>query len=424
VTKKQFLFLKRENWESLMSDWELFIGAPTKTKELSKSSSDWQIVPSAPSSQQSQPNEGLGIAALKAIPRVAEDIYRGGMGFIKNIPEYYQSAQTEIPGVFSALKQHPKHALMQALAGSQELINNLAQSPRGLASYAENRLNLLPKGSEEFVGKHLVPENTSQAINELFGQPQYEGEKLLRGLGRNALNLYGAGKLASVLNPLKLTDKSLVKDVLKTREKNIGEYTGHYNKFWKEAENKGFGDALYNVDIDIPSLKKYSPGKSIQGVMDFNKNPTLENAHTAKSDLLRLQRELNKKTTLNTAERNQKMAVDSAIDSIKNNMFKNEKGQIDPKMLEKYEAIQKGYANEVIPYKNKAINEFLRNESSEKELLNSLSKRAFARKRGEHHPRMVIKNKLRNHPYLASAGLLGLGGLLYKDIMGHKTPEQ
>jgi hypothetical protein len=72
---------------------------------------------------------------------------------------------------------------------------------------------------------------------------------------RNALAITPATKAASVLNPMKLTYKNLAKDVLKTREKNIGEYGNRYEGLWKEAEGKGFGDALYDIDI-YPSPMK------------------------------------------------------------------------------------------------------------------------------------------------------------------------
>ena len=217
---------------------------------------------------------------------------------------------------------------------------------------------------------------------------------------------------------MKLTYKNLAKDVLKTREKNIGEYGNRYEGLWKEAEGKGFGDALYDIDVDMPTIKKYSPNKGIKGLEDFDKNPTLQNAHAAKSDLLRIKRDLDKLTTLRTAERQQLGAVNNAIDSINKNMFKGQDGKIHEGMKQKYGELQEGYRNEVVPYKNKAINEFMRGESSEKELINSLSKRAFARKRGKSHPRIGIKNKLNNLPYLKGTGLMGLGGLLYKEVFG------
>lgn len=403
-----------------MSDWEV---VNDTTSKPNTAQSDWDVV-QLPSNSQPPQNESFGMSALKFPFRLGEDLYRGGAEFIKDIPGYFNAAKSEIPGAYQTLKSHPGHALMQALAGTQELINNLAQSPKGLASYGENRLHLLPKGSSEFVGKHLVPEDTTQAIEELFGNPEYPGEKLLRGATRNALNIYGAGKLASAINPMKFTYKNLAKDVINTRNKNIEEYGNLYNNLWSDAEKKGFGDALYNVNIDMPSLKKYSGDKPIKGVLDFNENPTLENAHAAKSDLLRIQRELNKKTTLQTAEKQQLQAANDAIQSLKQNMFKDSAGNLDEPMLNRYENIQHGYKNEVIPYKNKAINEFLRNESSEKELINSLSRKAFARKRGEFHPRMGIRNKIGSHPYLTIAGLGSLGTLIYKNMFGDNNTEQ
>lgn len=402
-----------------MSDWELVQGP----QEHDNQYSDWSVVAHAPLSQQPHQQEGLGKSLAMAVPRIGEDIYRGGMEFIKDIPGYWKSAQTEIPGAFETLKAHPGHALMQALAGSQELINNLAQTPKGIFSYGENRLNLIPHGISDFVAKHS-PEDTSEAIHHLFGEPQYAGEKLIRGAGRNALNALVLGKAASTLNPMKFTYKNLAKDVIDTRKNNINKYGNLYNDLWRDAEQKGFGDALYNVDIDMPTLKKYSGDRSIKGVVDFNENPTLENAHAAKSDLLRIQRDLNKLTTLRTSESQQLHAANSAINSIKENMFKDPLGHIDKNMLDRYERTQTGYKNEVVPYKNKAINDFLRNETSEEELINSLSKRAFARKRGKFHPRIGIKNKIKKHPYLTGAGLGGLGTLLYKEMFDDHPLEQ
>jgi len=400
-----------------MSDWVLAEN-PNNTPKIQKS--DWNVVAPSLNAQQPQNNESFGMAALKAPPRVAEDVYRQAMSAIKSLPGYYEQAKTEVPGVFSSIQEHPGRAAAQLGAGMTEMGHNLLNAPRGIADYIANRLNLLPK---EYASKVPYQGDISSEINQLFGSPEYAGEKLIRGVGRNAINLLGGAEAASVLNPLKFTDKSLAKDVMRTREKNIENYSREYKNLWKDAEQKGFGDALYNIDIDMKALKKYSPGKSIEGVMEFNKNPTLENAHNAKSDLLRIQRDLMKLPTLRTAERRQLEAATNAIDNLKQNMFKDATGNYDQKMLDKYEKIQKGYANEVIPYKNKPINEFLRNELSEKELINALSKRAFARKRGEFHPRIKLKNKIKDHPYLTAAGLGGLGTLLYNDMMGNGSNE-
>lgn len=360
---------------------------------------DW--LEEAPKSQQEPPRDWLqgpepetfGQAILQAPFRIAEDVAGGANNLLQNASGYFEKYKTELPGFWSNLVKHPGSMGMQGLAGANELINQINQAPVGIANYGANRLNLLPKVAPGFV-KKFVPEDTTEAINQLFSQPQYEGEALFRGLVRNAPGIGAGAKTASALNPLNLTTKSIAKDVLNTRQKNIEKYGNRYNKFWKESEGKGFSDALYNIDVDMKTIKKYSPGKGIQGLLDFNMSPTLQNAHNAKSDLLRIKRDLDKLTTLRTAERQQLGAVNNAIDSINNNMFKGPDGKIHEGMKKKYDEIQEGYKNEVVPYKNKAINEFMRNESSADELVNSLSKKAFYAKRGKNHPAMRIRNSL------------------------------
>lgn len=390
-------------------------------KDLFEESSN-QAKPSGRDLFEEAEPESLGHAALLAIPRVGEDLYRGAYNAFQSSPEYLEAAKTEVPALLNPINglKHPKSRVKNAIAGLAELGHGVLNTPHGIANYLENRLNLLPKG---WADKVPYQEDISGALDQFTGNEMNPGDALTRGLVRNALAIAPATKAASVLNPMKLTYKSLAKDVLKTREKNIGEYGSRYEGLWKEAEGKGFGDALYDIDIDMPTIKKYSPNKGIKGLEDFDKNPTLQNAHAAKSDLLRIKRDLDKLTTLRTAERQQLGAVNNAIDSINKNMFKGPDGKIHEGMKQKYGALQEGYRNEVVPYKNKAINEFMRGESSEKELINSLSKRSFARKRGKSHPRIGIKNKLNNLPYLKGTGLMGLGGLLYKEVFGNSPSK-
>jgi len=371
-----------------------------------------------------QPKESFGVSAALAVPRIGQDIIKGGYNFVKNIPEYYQSAKTEVPGLINTLQQQPRHALGQSLAGVGELGQGLFNLPHDIVNYISNRLNLIPENINQKIQMGRMPADTQQMISNTFGEPQYPGRTISSWLGRNSLNIIGGGAIAKTLNPMNLTSKNIVKDVLNTGEKNKKIYSNRYNNLWNEAEKKGFGDALYNVDIDIPTLKKFSPGKSIKGVVDFDKNPTLQNAHAAKSDLLRIQRDLTKLPTLRSAERQQLKAATDAINSIQSNMFKDASGKIDQNMLNKYNNIQTGYATEVIPYKNKAINKFKRNEISAKELVNSLSKGEFSAKRGEKHRAIGIRNILSSHPYVTVAGLGGLATWLLHNIMGNQPSEQ
>lgn len=380
-------------------------------------------------SENSAPKEGLGTSLKMALPRVAGDIAQGAGNFLKQLPGYYESAKTEVPGVFGTLKNHPGHAAMQALAGSQELINNLAQTPKALANYGANRLNLLPQGIVNFVNK-MTPEDTTKSINALFEQPQYPGEALIRGAVRNAANIAGTGALAKTFNPLQLTAKNIAKDVINTAEKNKESYSNHYENLFKHASSQGLDDLSHvSPAIDLKTLRKYSPAKSIAGVEDFVKNPTLKNAHNAKSDLLRINRDLSKMTTLKTAERKQYKASTDAIDAIRENMFKDPDGKLNQRLADRYNLLQQGYAKEVIPYRNKAINSFKRGELSAKELVSSLSKGQFASQRGKYHPAIGLRNKilpLRNKilPLTAGAGLGSAAILGYNHSFGNTFSDK
>jgi hypothetical protein len=322
---------------------------------------------------------------------------------LQNAPGYYEKAKTEIPGFLNPINgiSHPVTRGRNVIAGLAELGHGLLNTPHGIANYLSNRLNLTPK---KWADKIPYQDDISRSLNQFTGEEMNPGDAFARGIARNATSIIPG---SNVLNPLNLTAKSIAKDVLKTREKNISNYGNKYENLWKEAEGKGFGDALYNINVDMNTIKKYSPNRSIKGVEDFDKNPTLQNAHNAKSDLLRIKRDLDKLTTLRTAERQQLGAVNNAIDSINDNMFRGPNGKIHEGMKKKYNTLQEGYRNEVVPYKNKAINEFIRNESSANELVNSLSKRAFYAKRGKNHPAIKIRNNLPK----AVTGLSAIGGL-------------
>lgn len=367
--------------------------------------------------QSSIPSEGIGVSLLKAPFRVGEDLLRGGANFIKNVPHYYEEAQTEVPGVINVLKEHPKHAALQGAAGLTEMVHNLLNFPHAAAEYGEKRLNLLP---ENFSEKIPYQNDISEGLNNFFGKPQYAGEGLIRGLGRNAINIGLGTNLVSALNPLKLSHKNIAKDVLQTAEQNKKVYSGLYNKLWENAHKEGISDLSEVAPyLDIDTLEKYSSKRSIGGVKDFIKSPTIENAHSAKSDLLRLQRDLEKQTTLRTAERKQLNAVKNGIEDIQSYMFKDQEGNVNNNLLNKYNTIQKGYAEEVVPYKNKMINKFKRNEISARELVNSLSRGEFAAKRGSFHPEIGIRNKLL--PIFGTVAAGSLAKILYDNMMGQPS---
>lgn len=397
-----------------MSDWEIVSDEPQKKQS---SQSDWEIMQSDESPKN---KESLGLSLLSAIPRIGEDVLKGAFNFMKNIPGYYEGAKSEIPGLIESLKNRPGHLASQAGAGIAEMGQNIFNTPHDLANYASNRLNLLPENINQKIQMGRMPDS-SQEINQTFGAPQYAGDLLARGLTRNAINIGGSAKLASALNPMNLTASNIAKNILKAEKENKGFYGKEYKKLFNVASNKGFAD-LSNVSplIDINTIKKYSPKKGIVYVEDFLNSPTLENAHNAKSDLLRIQRDLNKLTTMRGAERKQYKAVSDAIDLIQKNMFRDQTGKINKGFMKKYEGLQQGYAKDVVPYKNKAIGQFKRNEISSKELVDRISQGEFRAKKGAAHPAIGLRKKVL--PITGGIGAYSIGKWLY-DKIGNNNLE-
>lgn len=142
--------------------------------------------------------ESLGTSLGYAIPRILNDAGQGIYHAAQSIPNYWEKSKTEVPALlnpYSQWREHPLHVAGQGLAGINEAINAVAQFPLNVAKYGSNRLNLLPQSVTNALQK-ITPEDTTQAINQLFDQPQYAGEAALRGTTRNILPIAGITKLA------------------------------------------------------------------------------------------------------------------------------------------------------------------------------------------------------------------------------------
>lgn len=366
--------------------------------------------------------ESLGEAALWALPRVGQDLYKGAVGFAKNIPGYARAATTEVPGAFQTLKEHPAHAGQQALAGMAELGQNVFNAPHDIANYLSNRLNLLPKDINQKIQMARMPDSTNE-INATFGTPQYAGENLIRGIPRNALNILGGGKALSTLNPMNLTAKRIAKDVVKTEKKQINLHSKEYNKIWDEASKTGFNNVpvdLTRLDNNLSVIKKYKVPREYQSLDNMIKNPTLENAQKAQSDMKQISRGLADKSrtsSLTSEELAVHEAAEDAIRHINENMFKDSAGNINPGLQKKYQKVTNSYLHNVVPYRyNADIQAFKNKEMLADELVNKLSRGEFAAKKGRAHPAITVRNNLK--PTLTAAGLLGGGAALYNNLMG------
>lgn len=366
--------------------------------------------------------ESFGASLAKAIPRIGEDIYRGGMHAIKSIPGYYESAKTEIPGVVQTMQQHPANALGQGMAGVAEMGKNIFNTPHDIINYLTKRLNLFPENWNEKVQMGRMPEDTQQMINKTFGEPQHPGEALIRGAGRNALNLLGGAGLAKTLNPMQLTSKNIAKDIVKTRQAMREKYSGPkglYTNLFNEARQKGLGQVKFDPKkVDINLINEYAPDKYTKALGEFLQNNDIELAQRAQSDLKKYLNKMEKRDSIPSPEKKSIRAAEEAQKHLSDAMFEG-----NPKLKKKYNKITSGYGKEVIPYTtNKAINQFMKGDLVADELVPRLQRGKFKAKRGEAHP--ALKWRKRVIPLVGGAGAIGGGSALYNYLTGNPFSER
>ncbi len=408
-----------------MSDWEI-IDTPNASQNI-QSQSDWQMI-ETPNSQL-RPNESFGEAALKAPYRVGEDVVRGIGEFAKKIPDYYQSAKTEIPGAAKILATNPGKAYNQAFGGLAELGKNVFNTPHDVINYLSQRLNLVPENINKNVQMARMPEDTQQMINQQFGEPKEPGEALLRGAYRNSLNGLGAQGLARTFSPLNLTAKNIAKDVLREERKQVSSHTKQYNKIWNDAEKSGFSNVPVDVSKltnDLGVISKYKTPREHESLSKFIKNPTLQNAQKAQSDMNIIHRNLGEKSRTSALTSEEKSVYDAAKNAeehIENNMFKNANGKINKELQNQYKNLTKSYRENVVPYKyNRHIQAYKNREMLAPELINALSRGEFAAKKGHMHRAMGFRNNLK--PLLTGAGLLGGGLTIGNTLLGNRPRDE
>lgn len=220
--------------------------------------------------QNKNKSERFGTSLGLAGPRIYEDVSKGLYKAAQSIPSYWEKAKTEVPGIlnpYGQVAQHPFHAAGQGLAGLNEAINSVAQFPLNVSKYGSERLNLLPKGVTNAI-QSITPEDTTEAINQLFGKPKYPGEAAIRGVGRNIVPITGVTKAASGMPHL--TQRGATKKLKNARqmaeEREIGKLnvdqqlindarqflpkTSPNRKNIKDA-SKGDYNALFRLQSDL-----------------------------------------------------------------------------------------------------------------------------------------------------------------------------
>lgn len=409
-----------------MSDWEI---VDNNQQTQAQPSSDWEIVQPLSNSMRAPANtESFGMSALKAIPRAGEDLYRGLFDVVKRSPDYFNAVKEGLPAALEEIKSHPKEAAKQTAAGFAEYGQNVFNAPYDVANYLTNRLNLIPGDINQKLQMARMPSDTENAINQTFGQSQNTGQDFLRGLGRNASNVIGAAALARQLNPLRMTSRGIARNVVNTEKQQIAAHNKMYDAIWDKADKSGFNQVPFDKNLlgtNYKVINKFYPEKSSLSLKAFLKEPTLEHAQSAQSDLGNLRRVLEEKartTPLLESEKALHQVLSESEKHIEGNMFKNAAGETSQALKDQYNKVTNSYRENVVPYKyNAAIQAYKNREMLAKELVNSLSRGEFAAKKGAAHP--AIKMRQMVIPTASGVGTLGGVGFLYNQMFGNNPRD-
>lgn len=358
----------------------------------------------APKESQDSFKPDFGYAAKTA----GMDLLNAIAGQQEKIPHYISYLMENVPAAAKTLTTHPLHAMGQMAAGATELGHGILNFPHNLNEYTE-KLKLSPPGSAQDIP---YQKDISSEISQAFGEPKYQGEELIRGAVRNLPSVYGGGKALNVLNPLRYTEKNIVKGVLKEEKKQVASHTKQYNNIWKEADQSGYNSVpvdMNKLTQDFDFIKKYKTPREYGGLQKFMQNPTLENAQRAQSDMNAISRALEEKSrsgSLLSEETSLHSAAKSAEEHIESNMFKNAQGNVNKPLKDKYDTLTSSYRENVVPYKyNPDIQDYKSKDITRSQLVERLKKGPFAARKGYEHPELFRQDTMKK-----ALGALGIGG--------------
>jgi len=273
-------------------------------------------------------------------------------------------------------------------------------------------------------GEALAPGLVGQSIGAgyagLLESPGDWKERVKEGAIGAAIPtvVQGIGKAISKIPSV--TSKNIAKKVIETKAQKINQYTDKFNNLWKEAEQQGIKKVSV-PKINSKLIEKETTPAYHENLLKFLKDPTLENAHWAQSDLGKLERSLKKSNVINPLPGPKLKAlqeVKKAKDSINKAMFEENKLGGNEALSKKYSDIKLGYRKDVVPYKSiKAISDFESGELLPKDFVRKLKNNTkFRAQLQKDYPEINI-NSLLKSKWSKGLGASILAGLGFKEGM-------
>lgn len=324
------------------------------------------------------------------------------------------------------------HAISSALGGPELPQASLPDwlnpsSAEGLGhSPVQNLMGIAGDIIGQGAGAGALYGKVAQALNMGAKSPLY-ARSILGGAigGLTSDSEAPGGKLAgTVIGAALPAVLGLTKGTIGKRAQTIAsDLEGQYQKSYKDILKKGsqlgsnklrIPSTITNESEGVQKLFKSGERKLTSSIRQFEKNPTLENAHKAQSDLGKLKRKIETKRikgqTLSSTEMDAEKEAATLQKRIRGSMQQHfvQNGRSD--LATQYGNLTKGYAKDVVPFKGK-----MRHESPTKYAKELLKSDDFAlTEASKQIPGYGVRKSLEDMPpflkKLAAAGAIGAAG--------------
>lgn len=334
-------------------------------------------------------------------------------GTVLNFPD--EMSQDEIKSVIQKKFPQPNQS-ENNIPEQSSLINQPSESqePQQEKSFWQRYQDFMsPESKVDSEGKPMVETflgRMPQSVPQFkIGTPQ--NEELVKNMIEGAAGAPGVKTVVQA--PMKFSLKNIAKRIIEERNKEKLFHTTQYNRLWDAARKAGIKEVKFNPEeINLKGLiENRANSKYIRPLERFIKNPTLQNAQTAQSDLGKLinSPQLSKEV-LGSEEQAVKNYASKAQQHIRDMMFRNEKGEVNQGLKNTYDKITSSYEKNVIPYKDKYITKFAKGKMTEEQLIPKLKEREFMATKGKVHSELGNRDSaIKIMKYLGIPFSAGLG---------------
>lgn len=290
---------------------------------------------------------------------------------------------------------------------------------------------LLPSGIYSKITKALPLEGGIAGIAKraAAGSAAFGATSQNQPGGREA-GLIGGG----ILGPLmEIMPQNMADNIVKSRNSIYNFFKSRYQDVFKQAKDAGV-ETVPNTLGPSSTLFKIAPKKYTRSLSEFFRNPTLENAHWAQSDLGALGRHYDKVVTRTSMQNTAANEAETARQSLKDIIQKSLKQAGGDDLSGEYNELGKGYAKEVLPYtSNENIDKYMDGKMKPQNLVKNLANDdAFMLSVGKNHPGLNISKNIKPATMIGTGSAAGLVGGHYllnsvlsqvKDALNMNTGE-